>query len=154
MAAAPTSASLSACCSKPRVSVTAKRSLLFWPVYGERDEVCFPFFPSRSAVNVQEALGLRKPEGGVLLTDCNPVYEHYAGKTGITHALCWAHSRRTFLEAQSVEPQGVLEALEQIRKLYAIEEDIREQGLVGENQAALSARTQQATRRSLGSGSV
>jgi transposase len=105
----------------------------FWPVYGELDEVCFPFFPSRAAEHVQAALGLKKPQRGVLLTDGNPVYEHYAKKTGITHAQCWSHTRRAFFEAQSVEPAGVLEALEQIRRLYAVEEDIRKQRLTGES---------------------
>ena len=32
----------------------------FWPVYGEADEVCFPFFPSRSHAHVQTVLGLRQ----------------------------------------------------------------------------------------------
>jgi hypothetical protein len=27
----------------------------FWPVYGEHDEVCFPFFASRGAENVWAA---------------------------------------------------------------------------------------------------
>jgi transposase len=109
------------------------KTAYFWPVYGERDEVCFPFFPSRSAGHVQAALGLQIAAGSVLLSDGNPVYEHYAKKTGITHAQCWSHTRRGFFEAQAVEPQGVLEALEQIRRLYAIEEDIRKNKLTGES---------------------
>ena len=30
----------------------------FWPIYGEHDEVCFPFHASRSADFVCQALGL------------------------------------------------------------------------------------------------
>ena len=30
----------------------------FWPIYGEHDEVCFPFFDSRRHENVEKALGL------------------------------------------------------------------------------------------------
>jgi hypothetical protein len=30
----------------------------FWPVYGEQDEICFLYYPSRSAKHVQDALGL------------------------------------------------------------------------------------------------
>ena len=32
----------------------------FWPVYGELDEVCFPFFESRRAQHVEQALGLNQ----------------------------------------------------------------------------------------------
>lgn len=41
----------------------------FWPVYGERDEICFAYFPSRAGVHVRTALGLRHAEDAVLLTD-------------------------------------------------------------------------------------
>jgi len=47
-------------------------------------------------------------------------------------SLCWSHSRREFVEAQTTEPQGVLEALRRISTLYAIEDDIRRLGLTGE----------------------
>jgi transposase len=43
-----------------------------------------------------------------------------------------AHSRREFVDAQSTEPQGVLEALIQIGALYAVEDEIRQLGLTGE----------------------
>jgi transposase len=33
------------------------RTAYFWPVYGEHNEVCFPYFPSREAANVYTALG-------------------------------------------------------------------------------------------------
>ena len=32
----------------------------FWPIYGEHDEVCFPFFDSRRHENVQQALGSKQ----------------------------------------------------------------------------------------------
>ena len=41
----------------------------FWPIYGERDEVCFPFFPSRGSEHVRTALGVMPGENRVLLTD-------------------------------------------------------------------------------------
>jgi hypothetical protein len=39
----------------------------FWPVYGEQNEVCFPFFPSRDGENVQRALGVdrAKPRNSI-----------------------------------------------------------------------------------------
>lgn len=103
----------------------------FWPVYGEQDEVCFPFFPSRGSEHVRTALGLLEP-GRVLLTDGYAAYEKYAKKQKITHAQCWVHCRRTFFEAEQADPDAVKSALKQIGKLYDIEEQIREQNLTGE----------------------
>lgn len=108
----------------------------FWPVYGERDEVCFPFHASRSAQFVTQALGLKVAVDSVLLTDGYAAYQRYAEKTGITHAQCWSHSRRGFFEALNAEPTGATAALEQIKALYAIEERIRELKLGAEAKRA------------------
>jgi transposase len=81
---------------------------------------------------VERALGLKHAPGSVILTDGYAAYASYAKKVGIAHALCWSHSRREFVEAQSTEPQGVIEALRRISALYAIEDDIRILGLRGE----------------------
>ena len=104
----------------------------FWPVYGQQDEICFLYYPGRSAAHIQDALGLSPPDGAVLLTDGYIVYEQYAKKTGITHAQCWTHSRRYVYEAQDIEPERAALALEMIGALYAVEARIREQGLAGE----------------------
>lgn len=104
----------------------------FWPVYGEEDEVCFPFHPSRSADFVASALGLKAAVGSVLLTDGYAAYQRYAEKIGITHAQCWSHSRRGFFEALDAEPGGAASALEQIKAMYAVEEEIRNKQLTGE----------------------
>ncbi len=70
----------------------------FWPIYGKLDEVCFPFHSSRSADFVCQALGLKSLANAVLLTDGYAAYAQYAEKTGISHARCWAHGRRTFFD--------------------------------------------------------
>lgn len=101
----------------------------FWPVYGELDEVCFPFFENRSHSNVDKLLGLAPGQGSVLLSDGYGAYQEYAKKTGITHAECWAHCRRDFFEAQAVEPALAAEALERIGALYGVEAQIRENQL-------------------------
>ena len=101
----------------------------FWPVYGELDEVCFPFFESRRVEHVEQALGLTPVERGVLLTDGYTAYEHYTKKTGLTHAQCWAHTRRKLFEAQDVEPTVTAQGLDFIGGLYAVEERIRAQKL-------------------------
>jgi len=108
------------------------RTGYFWPLYGERDEVCFPFHASRSASFVTQTLGLKPAENAVLLSDGYAAYERYAEKTGIQHARCWAHARRALFDALNAEPTGAAEALEQIKVLYAIEDDIRELKLTGQ----------------------
>jgi transposase len=101
----------------------------FWPVYGELDEVCFPFFESRRHEHVEQALGLTHAQGTVLLSDGYSAYASYAAKAQITHALCWAHARRLVFEAQDAEPQGAAEGLDLIGELYAVEQRIREHNL-------------------------
>jgi transposase len=113
------------------------KAAYFWPVYGERDEICFLYYPSRSAQHVQEALGLKPPDGAVLLTDGYAAYRQYAKKTGITHAQCWTHGRRKIFEASDIDPQRAGEALDMIGGLYAIEADIREQQLAGQAKRAV-----------------
>jgi transposase len=104
----------------------------FWPIYGERDEVCFPFFPSRGSEHVRTVLGVMPGANRVLLTDGYAAYEKYAKKLEITHAQCWVHCRRTFFEALQADPEAVEAALKQIAALYKIEDQIREQNLSGE----------------------
>jgi transposase len=104
----------------------------FWPVYGEHDEICFPFFPSREGENVYRVLGRKPVPGAVLLTDGYGVYASYAKHVGLTHAQCWSHSRREIFEAEAADPEGVREGLRRIGVIYAVEEEIRVQQLTGE----------------------
>jgi len=105
------------------------KAAYFWPVYGELDEVCFPFFETRRAEHIEQALGLTHAAGAVLLSDGYSAYAHYANKTGLTHAQCWAHARRKLFEAQDAEPQTAARGLELIGGLYAVEDHIRNQKL-------------------------
>jgi hypothetical protein len=94
----------------------------FWPIYGDRDEVVFPFSDSRSGAVIREALG---EYCGVLLTDGYPAYEKYAEQiNGVVHAQCWSHTRRHFLKAEDIEPQLTATALGYIRKLYEEEGEL------------------------------
>lgn len=104
----------------------------FWPVYGEHDEICFPFFPSREGENVVRALGKQHTPGSVLLTDGYAVYASYAKQVGLIHAQCWSHSRRELFEAEAADPEGVREGLKRIAAIYAVEEEIRDKNLTGE----------------------
>jgi transposase len=100
-----------------------------WPIYGDQDEIAFPFSASRGQAVVREALG---KFCGVLLTDGYTVYERFARQTtAILHAQCWAHTRRQFEKAQGAEPRLVDAALAQILQLYQEEAKMRELGLEG-----------------------
>lgn len=112
------------------------KTAYFWPIYGERDEICFPYFPSRAAEHVRTALGLRHAPEAVLVSDGYAAYRSYAQKTGLTHAQCWAHGRRTLFEAHAADPDAVQQGLEQIAAIYAIEDEIRQKGWVGEHKRA------------------
>ena len=112
------------------------KSGYFWPVWGNTDEgggdIVFLYRPSRAAIHVREGLGENVGDGAVLLTDGYAAYARYAERTGITHAQCWAHTRRTLERAKDSEPEAVAEALARIGELYACEARIRDQGLTGE----------------------
>jgi transposase len=100
-----------------------------WPIYGDQDEIAFPFSASRGQAVVREAL---EKFCGVLLTDGYSVYERFAQKTtAILHAQCWAHTRRQFEKAQGAEPRLVADALKRIGDFYKEEAKIRELGLEG-----------------------
>jgi transposase len=106
----------------------------FWPVYGEQDEVAFPFAASRAGAVVREALG---QFCGVLLTDGYIVYDRFAQTVNrLVHAQCWSHTRRHFLDAERAEPALVAQALEHIGGLYKQEAYLRQQHLVDDAKLA------------------
>jgi transposase len=106
----------------------------FWPVYGDQDEVAFPFAASRAGVVVREALG---SFCGVLLTDGYLVYARFAQTVNrLVHAQCWSHTRRHLLDAERAEPALVQQALDFIGVLYAHEARIRQQELTDDAKLA------------------
>jgi hypothetical protein len=106
------------------------RTAYFWPIYGDRDEVIFPYASSRAHSHVEAFLGEFE---GTLLTDGYGAYPAYAEQRAkVEHALCWAHTRRGFVKAEDVEPDRVARALDFIGQLYEIESEIREKERVGE----------------------
>jgi transposase len=107
----------------------------FWPVYGDRDEIVFPFSDSRSGAFIRETLGEYE---GVLLTDGYSAYESYAARiNGVVHAQCWSHTRRQFLKAEGIEPELTTSALGHIRDLY------EKEGEVGARQLDATKRLEQ-----------
>src|ERR1017187_1816480 len=109
------------------------RTAWFWPVHGEQQEICFPYAPTHQKEHIFKILGRHFAPDTVLLTDGNDSYARYAQAVGVVHAQCWSHNRRGYFEAKDYEPQRAQHALELIAKLYAVEDDIRERTLVGED---------------------
>jgi len=102
----------------------------FWPIYGDRDEIAFPFAPTRGGEVVREVL---KKYEGVLLTDGYKVYDNYARVVNeIVHAQCWSHTRRKFESAESSEPKLAGDALDTIGELYDHEAKMRKMMLSAE----------------------
>jgi len=124
-----------------RAGLGKMKTAYFWPVVGEQDEISFLYYPGRAAKHVEAALGLHRPNGAVLQSDGYSAYAHYAKKTGITHAQCWAHARRKIFDARDFEPAQADQALYAITALYKVEQQIRDDALTG--QAKLSRREMQ-----------
>ena len=119
-----------------RASPGKMKTTYFWPIYGERDEICFTHSQGRFAKHVLDTLGLSPPEGGVLLSDGYAAYASYAMQVGLTHAQCWAHARREVFEARDIEPSLAETALTHIGKLYDVEAHIRKHDLQAEHKRA------------------
>jgi transposase len=114
------------------------RTGYFWPVYGDRDEVAFPYAASRAGRVIDEILG---GFSGTLLSDGYDAYDRFAARrSAVTHALCWAHTRRNFVRAEDVEPVRAARALDLLRELYEHEDAIRKRDLEGT--AKLQARAE------------
>ena len=100
----------------------------FWPIYGEDHEVVFTYNESRGRQHIESTL--KEHFQGTLITDGYTAYARFAEQTqGITHAQCWVHSRRNFIEAESVDKIATAQALDFIGRLYKIEEHINTNNL-------------------------
>jgi transposase len=101
----------------------AMKTAFFWPVYGDKDEVVFPFSPHRAGAMVREVLG---EYCGVLVSDGYQAYARYVERNNqVVHAQCWSHTRRQFMKAEDVEPELTTTALGLIRRLYEEEAVLR-----------------------------
>ena len=100
-----------------------------WPMLGEFGDIVFNYAPSRSKTVVTELL---KDFEGTLQTDGYEVYAKYcSSQKNIIHALCWSHTRRGFLKAESLHPKAVKQILAYIAVLYRIERQLRDTGADG-----------------------
>ena len=100
----------------------------FWPLYGDQHEVVFTYSASRGRQHIENTL--ESAFEGTLLSDGYAAYARYAEQCeGVTHAQCWTHTRRQFIEAENDEPEAVTEALSIIRQLYQLETEATEKNL-------------------------
>lgn len=90
--------------------------------------VLYRYRPGRSPAHVEELL---KDYNGVIQTDDYGGYNKVGGFKEITHAGCWAHARRKFIDAGKAGGTNdfITEVLGLIRKLYDIEKAARERKL-------------------------
>ncbi len=103
----------------------------FWPLMGDQDEIAFTYSAGRGRQHIEHVLG--NLFTGTLVSDGYVAYSSYAAKNEqITHANCWVHGRRKFIEAQEDEPEAVKQVLESIGHLYQVETQIRDLPLIGE----------------------
>ncbi len=101
----------------------------FWPLYGDQDEVVFTFSSSRGRQHIERILN--EQFNGTLLSDGYSAYASYVkASQDVTHAQCWVHSRRQFIEAEEQEPVAVRKALDIIAALYKHETIIAKEELV------------------------
>src|SRR5574341_557587 len=113
------------------------QSAYFWPMYGDRDEIAFPFSTSRGLEVPRKLLVSFR---GKLLTDGYDVYARYAASTqGVSLVQCWNHTRRQYVDAASAEPGLSKQAVDLIGELYVHEARIRELGLSDEEKLAYRA---------------
>ena len=99
--------------------------------------------PTRSASPSVRAAGEQHIEDtlaehftGTLVTDGYAAYARYAeARPGVTHAQCWAHTRRGFERALDSDPQAQ-HALALIGELYKAEAEIREKQREGPDKQA------------------
>ncbi|GIU70451.1 MAG: transposase [Candidatus Woesearchaeota archaeon] len=89
----------------------------------ENPMVIFYYRKSRSADFLKKVL---KDYKNAVITDGFKSYESHLKELNITHAGCWAHARRNFIEAKKVSSRPDIEKmLYLIGKLYTIEEEIK-----------------------------
>lgn len=104
----------------------------------------FDYTPDRSREGPRRFLEVSAADGsdrkarwrGHLQCDAYSGYENLFARDDknrlrTVEAACWAHTRRYFYEARSNGGQDALEALAMIARLYHIEHEAKEQGLVG-----------------------
>ena len=95
----------------------------FWAFFGDQNEICYLFNPSRAAVVLEDTLASYQ---GHLVCDGYSAYESFVKATeGVALVQCWSHTRREFLKAEKRDSERVKWVLRQIQLMYDVEESVR-----------------------------
>ena len=91
------------------------------------DITLYHYSPGRGS---EVAAALLRGYHGALMTDAYAGYNSVVASQQLMHALCWAHARRKFVEAEKSLPKGkkspaISAILNEIAKLYGIEKQIK-----------------------------
>ena len=107
-----------------------------WVMGVPHGNVIFEFHPGRGKAQAQKLLGGFK---GYLQRDGYSAYSSLVAEAGreLIPVGCWGHVRRKFVEAAELGQKEALAVLEEILKLYLVEQRAREQCLSCEQRKAL-----------------
>lgn len=116
---------------KPNAARGKMKQAWFWPLYGDQHEVVFTYSASRGRQHIENTL--KNDFEGTLLSDGYVAYARYTEQCkSVTHAQCWTHTRRQFINAENDEPESVSQALSLIRQLYQLETEAADKHLYDE----------------------
>ena len=112
-----------------RVPVMAEgkcRSGRIWPYIGDGDNpyVIYEYTPDRTRAGPQQFLG---NYAGYLQADAYGGYDGIFTSGKVIEVACWAHARRKFFDARETDGRRSAQMLEMVRRLYAVEDQAREQ---------------------------
>jgi transposase len=98
----------------------------FWVLVAGDDHVLFRYTPRHTQDGPKRFLQGYK---GYVLADAHSVYELLYRTEQVTEVGCWAHCRRRFFEALSSDKERAHTALGFIRRLYAIDAEVKKKQL-------------------------
>ncbi|HZK23097.1 MAG TPA: IS66 family transposase [Atopostipes sp.] len=104
------------------------RKAYLWMVRSVMDDLVFFHYDKGSRAQ-KVVVDLLKGFKGAVQTDGYSAYSIYEQKKGVLLLGCWAHSRRKFHESLQEDKNGAEYALEQIGKLYKVEQMADDQDL-------------------------
>ncbi len=90
----------------------------FFVVAAPERHVLFAYKPKHDGATVKDLLGGYK---GTLVADAHAVYDHLYKSGDVVEAGCWAHARRYWFKALTVDPERARQALALIGALFRLE---------------------------------
>lgn len=95
----------------------------FWPLLNPEIGVHFSYSKTKAYKSFEPLVSGFK---GTLVSDAEEIFEKFTTAYELPWQLCWHHSRRNFLEAESQNPELAAQAIQFIRELYRVEREIKE----------------------------